>query len=142
MNRKLSNVYLTDEKQTVQRMSMQQANQGKRKWTVRERIISVVAVLFVVGLLWPYFNATSQTATYQQQLDRAKAENKQAVVKQREVVQDYQRVQDPDYLAGVARRDYYYSKPGEIVFILKDEPKEHQQSGSEEQDEASNQEQE
>ena len=34
------------------------------------------------------------------------------------LLQEYLKLQDPEYLAEIARRDYYYAKPGEIIFDL------------------------
>ena len=54
----------------------------------------------------------------QDQLVQAKAEQELAIKQNRELFQATQQLKDPQYLEDVARRDYYYTKPGEIIFEL------------------------
>lgn len=96
---------------------------SKKRRTFRERLIVVMAGLAVIYCGFLLGRTFYQTKAYEQNLSDAKAENAVAVVQQREVAREHQQLEDPDYLEGVARRDYRYSKPGEIVFILKDEGK-------------------
>ncbi|MDO4431717.1 MAG: septum formation initiator family protein [Aerococcaceae bacterium] len=81
--------------------------------------IGAVMVLAMLGV--PLVRALQQQNDYQKQYEQAKNANQQAVIQHRQVAEEHQRLQDSDYLAGVARRDYYYTKPGEMVFILKGE---------------------
>lgn len=110
---------------------------GKRRRTLREKVIASVAAVAVLYCGVSLGRTIYQTNAYEQQLVSAKAENEVAIVQQREVTREHQQLQDPDYLEGVARRDYRYSKPGEIVFILKDEGKQikgFEQESSQEED--------
>lgn len=52
------------------------------------------------------------------QLTQVQANHNQIVEKNRQAQQEFNLVQDEEYLEDVARRDYYYSKEGEIIFDL------------------------
>lgn len=56
-----------------------------------------------------------------EQLAQVQTAHKQAVNTNREAQQAYQMVKDPDYLAQIARKDYFYSKEGEIIFDFVEE---------------------
>ena len=69
----------------------------------------------------PLISTINKTAGFQQEYEKAKVTNQQAVENNRLIQEEYQRVNDPEYLADVARRDYYYTKSGEIIFVLPEE---------------------
>lgn len=82
----------------------------------------VAACVCAIGLCAvPLYKTISNAESYKQEFEKAKATNQQAVENNRLIQEEYQRVNDPDYLADVARRDYYYTKSGEIIFVLPEE---------------------
>ena len=75
--------------------------------------------LFVIGMLAiPLFKAYQTGQVALKDYKEAQANNIQAVENNRIIQAEYQRSNDPSYLEDIARRDYYYSKQGEIIFIL------------------------
>ncbi|WP_124058186.1 FtsB family cell division protein [Vaginisenegalia massiliensis] len=83
--------------------------------TKRIALLGVVAVL-ITGV--PLINTLAQSVSQNTKLEAAKAANKVAIQQNKEVADELQRLKDPSYLAEIARRDYYYSKEGEIIFDL------------------------
>lgn len=67
-----------------------------------------------IPLLSTLSHSTEVAYTFQQ----TQQAHNQAVQQNRAVQQEYLKLQDPEYLADIARRDYYYAKPGEIIFDL------------------------
>lgn len=106
-------------------MAQQSVQTMKRmERSVLERVRQLFVVMILVGTLVGvvtgiYFTHKGQVAA-QTAFEMAKLEQDKVIAKQRRIAKDYQRVQDPDYIAGLARRDYYYSKPGELIFELED----------------------
>lgn len=76
------------------------------------------AAIALAGL--PLLNTMSRSTEVAQNFEQTQQAHNQAVQQNRAVQQEYLRLQDPDYLAEIARRDYYYAKPGEIIFDLGD----------------------
>ena len=85
---------------------------------VRRIIIGLGFAGAVVLTGLPLWQTYQQQTTYEKQLEQAKVEKEQAVQQNRDVFQVTQQLKDPNYLEDVARRDYYYTKPGEIIFEL------------------------
>ena len=98
--------YKLDPQESVQTSSPRQTKQphshGRR---LIFHVILIGALAFAGIPLW---------RAYQE----VKADQEQAVKENREVFQATQQMKDPAYLEDVARRDYYYTKPGEIIFEL------------------------
>lgn len=66
----------------------------------------------------PLLSTMSHSTEVAQNFKQTQQAHNQAVQQNRAVQQEYLRLQDPEYLTEIARRDYYYAKPGEIIFDL------------------------
>lgn len=105
--------------------TMAQYNRNKTKQTAKGKyqkqfniLFGVICVVFVVLASASLMkNVVKRQATLEQ-LTQVQAKHDQAVEKNRQAQQEYNQVQDDEYLEQVARRDYYYSKDGEIIFDL------------------------
>ena len=86
--------------------------------SIRKVIIYGLSLLAMVGGSLFVYQANQQQVQQEQILMQAKEENAEATAKNRELFQATQQLKDPQYLEQVARRDYYYTKPGETVFEL------------------------
>lgn len=93
----------------------------------RHNLRKVITFLIGIGCMALLaFNSYSLVQTIQkrsimlEQLAQVQVAHKQAVNTNREAQQEYQLVKDSEYLAQIARRDYYYSKKGEIIFDLEE----------------------
>lgn len=91
----------------------------KGKYQKQFNIVFTVVCLLLIGAacLSLMKNIGKKQATLEQ-LTQVQAKHNQAVEKNRQAQQEYKQVQDSEYLEQVARRDYYYSKEGEIIFDL------------------------
>ncbi|UUX32886.1 FtsB family cell division protein [Fundicoccus culcitae] len=74
----------------------------------------IVLSIFVVPLYQTYTQSQQVKSEYEQ----AVADNTQAAQRYQTVQDEFQLLQNPEYIAEIARRDYYYSKPNEIIFDL------------------------
>lgn len=134
MTRKLSHYSLG--KRREERSMPPNEFPGKKHRTIREKLILAGAASAIIYCAVSLGRTIYQTGAYEDKLQQAKTAKDVAIVQHREVAREHEQLQDPDYLTGVARRDYRYSKPGEIVFILKDEGKQikgFEQANSEEE---------
>ncbi|MGO4929489.1 FtsB family cell division protein [Fundicoccus sp. Sow4_F4] len=76
------------------------------------------AALALAGI--PLLRTMSHSTEVARNFEQTQQAHNQTVQQNRAVQQEYLRLQDPEYLAEIARRDYYYAKPGEIIFDLGD----------------------
>ncbi|MBG9980674.1 septum formation initiator family protein [Facklamia sp. DSM 111018] len=88
------------------------------------RLVLTVLGLLIMGLVaYPLFKTIDSTQSVKSQLVEAE-KNYQLAQEYYETVKDeHERSQDPEYLAKIARRDYYYTDDGEIVFDIGEDGK-------------------
>ena len=77
-----------------------------------------LSLLIVGGTQYIYARNQEQLAL--EQLEQAKQQEQQAIAELVATKEEYLLMQDPEYLQEVARRDYYYSNPGEIIFEIEE----------------------
>lgn len=94
----------------------------KRKKSKRRRIkllgLFMVAFLVWASSLWLDQREALQTKT--EELEIVKVKVQEANEKQLEISYQIKRLHDKDYIAEVARRDFFLSRPGEIIFKVPD----------------------
>lgn len=93
----------------------------RRSLTMQTAFVVAFCLVMLVLVGIPLYQSYSQMQVNQDQYQQAQAENRQVVENNRLIQREYQKFIDPDYLEEIARRDYYYSKNGEIIFILPEE---------------------
>lgn len=105
--------------------TMAQYNRNKSKKTIKGKyqkqfnfFFTVVCLLLTGAACLSLMNNIGKKQATLEQLTQVQAKHNQAVEKNRQAQQEYNQVQDSEYLEQVARRDYYYSKEGEIIFDL------------------------
>lgn len=97
-------------------LSQDQPKQGYKTLIIGLLCLAVL-IVFAIPLVKTYIDSQ----TYQAAYEAEQAANKQAVEQNRLIQADYQQVNNPEYIEDIARRDYYYSKEGELIFILPEE---------------------
>lgn len=116
-------VYLP--KRHVKRRVMAQpqpaSNEVKASFNARTLIIFALGIVAVILASVPLVQAYKEAGMVTQELQTVREQEKEAMQENIQAQEQYKHMQDPEYLADVARRDYYYSKPGEIIFDLSDD---------------------
>ncbi|MBZ6527059.1 septum formation initiator family protein [Aerococcaceae bacterium DSM 111021] len=82
--------------------------------------VLAIGIIGVTLATVPLVQAYWESEVLTQELATAKEQEKEAMQENIQAQEEYKHMQDAEYLADVARRDYYYSKPGEIIFDLGD----------------------
>lgn len=115
-------VYLPNKGQRGRSMAEVIPNKPASKQSFGIRTMGIIILgIVVVGLsTFPLLQALSDSQETTQTLKDTKQAEKEAMQENIQAQEEYKHMQDPDYLSDVARRDYYYSKPGEIIFELND----------------------
>lgn len=120
----MTNVYKNHKSSEVDLSELpDQKMKGQNSPSKRLFIIFTCILVMCVAAI-PLIKTWIQTHEYKAKFEEAKHQNQQAVEANRQIQAQYQQVNNPEYLEEVARRDYYYSKDGEIIFILPEDAKE------------------
>lgn len=96
-------------------------------------VVFLICLVFIILAAWAYKDALDKSILAQEQLGNAQAQHAEVVEENKLAQQENNRRQSEDYLGQIARRDYYYSKEGEIIFHFEDE---NQESDVQENDQA------
>lgn len=112
-NQKILNFEKPKASQVSTEMHMKKAKRSYMSFFVH--FAAIICLAFALISCVRAHKALSQS---QAQLTEAQTAFKQTQNKYQAVQLEYQRSQDPEYLAKLARRDYFYSKEGEIIFDI------------------------
>lgn len=82
--------------------------------------VALLCILLLTFFLSAIKSALDSRALALEELGQVQTVYQQAVENNRLAQQERNQVQDADYMGQIARRDYYYSKPGEIIFQFED----------------------
>lgn len=94
----------------------------KRKRLFRRlALFGVVAFIMVTSLTSYHFNQRALKKEKVGELIELQNEKDQLVDKQKELREEIKLLQDEDYVLQIARRDYFFSNEGEVIFKLPDE---------------------
>ncbi len=77
-------------------------------------LVGMVAVILVMGL--GIFNQWKQANALDQKIEQAKVEKDSAEKQKETLTQQVELLQSDEYIAKLARSEYYLSKSGEIIF--------------------------
>ena len=77
-------------------------------------LVGLVAIILVLGL--GIFNQIKQANTLDQKIEQAKVEKDSAEKQKETLTQQVELLQSDEYIAKLARSEYYLSKSGEIIF--------------------------
>jgi len=93
---------------------------ARRKQKLKRRLI-VLGILFVIIFSGMMYKQALLESTLEMKINEKERllEEFQALKQEgNKLEQEIDRLQEPDYIAKIARRDYYLSKEGEIIFQL------------------------
>lgn len=93
----------------------------KQQHLVRKSFLFIGAVVILLVFGIPLYQTYTQSQEVQAEYEVAVKENEEAIKQYEMIKQEHQLLQDPNYIAEIARRDYFYSKPNEIIFDLGDD---------------------
>ena len=85
---------------------------------LRSIVFHLLAVSIVGMAILPLCRTYSEQRKIMEKFKQAQEANNQANSKQIEAKRLAEQLKDPTFLVNVARSDYYYSLPGEIIFEL------------------------
>lgn len=77
-------------------------------------LVGMAAIILVLGL--GIFNQIKQANTLDQKIEQAKVEKDSAEKQKETLTQQVELLQSDEYIAKLARSEYYLSKSGEIIF--------------------------
>lgn len=91
-----------------------EVNSGARR---RLAIWLAVCTIFVAWAGLQLFHQTGKIAAKRSELEQAEQKLQQTVTMKQELLTKIERLHDPEYVAELARKEYYMTREGEIIFV-------------------------
>lgn len=104
----------------TQAKTLQAHRERKQKRKVRRRIsvILLIGSLFIIGLSLRIWNSTQSISKMEKERQQAEVVLKKTENNQEQLNMQIKRLEDENYVAKLARSQYYLSKDNEIIFSL------------------------
>lgn len=104
----------------IKQREQEMERQLKKRRGLRRRLSVLAVIAFALGCI-SFVALYSQAAAFEEKkLEKAQLTEQleQLQAEEKRLHQDIKNYNDLDYIAEIARRDYYLSKPGETLFKL------------------------
>ncbi|MDV2583240.1 septum formation initiator family protein [Alkalibacillus haloalkaliphilus] len=117
--KKINTTYVKQQEQHLER------KQREKKLLIRRLVAFGVLFTIIVGTLSLYF-FQQQTihSEKESEYEQLQSELQAQLEEQEELEREVELLNDVDYLLQIARKDYFFSKEGEIIFTLPEEEEE------------------
>lgn len=115
-----SSVRVRRKKMNQKNFSTQIVEKKKQKKSVMGIILSLCCICLIVITCMSLKKIVDQKDAALERLAQAQEQYDQAVMQNRTAQRTQQEMLNSDYLSQIARRDYYYSKEGEIIFDIEE----------------------
>ncbi|WP_240377877.1 FtsB family cell division protein [Bacillus piscicola] len=106
-------------KQSKEQEKLQAIRDKRRRGLVR-RLTALAAVGVMIAVVFTVILVSQWSTIEAKQAEKEELENKleELQVEEKRLKQEVKNYNDLDYIAEIARRDYYLTKPGETLFKL------------------------
>jgi cell division protein DivIC len=84
----------------------------------KKRVLGLIGLISGFCFSWFYHSQLTELATLQNELDQKKATLIQLKVEEELLQREIKNLGDYDYVAELARREFFLSKENEIIFVL------------------------
>lgn len=114
-----SNIRRIQSQYVEEQFLLQEKLARRKKGLIRRLTISTVGIIIFIG--FTFFTISNQNKLIQEQeatKSRLEEELQALQNKEEELLLEIENLHDPEYIADIARRDFYLSNPGETLFPL------------------------
>ncbi|MCI1695323.1 FtsB family cell division protein [Aneurinibacillus aneurinilyticus] len=92
----------------------------------RMRLLQIIVVLFLSWAGYTYYSQSEQLASKQSELVNLQREVTKVEEDKKQLELQVKRMNDQEYISELARKNFFLSKEGEIIFLTPDENKKKQ----------------
>ncbi|HJV47546.1 MAG TPA: septum formation initiator family protein [Bacillota bacterium] len=97
--------------------TLEKRKKGQKR---RKRLLGILMILFCIWAGFTWRDQQSTLMTKKEELSKVQQITDQVKLENEELSYQVNRLNDKEYIAEIARRDYHLSKPGEVIFITPD----------------------
>ncbi|AOM84615.1 FtsB family cell division protein [Salisediminibacterium beveridgei] len=116
---------LTEEVERKHRIYEEQRLKRRRGLMRRLSVFAAVILLFTGFAGFTIYQQSEQMAEQEAEIARLEVQQQELKSEELRLESEIESLQDPEYIAEIARRDFFLTKPGETLFQIP----EHQETG-------------
>ncbi|MEH7463459.1 septum formation initiator family protein [Bacillus thuringiensis] len=116
--RELKERYVLEQNPNSVKEHIIQSNEGRRRIYRRLALFLAFAFVVIVSIGVTFYQQNSMINAKETKVKELEKETNVVTTKEKQLKDEIQKLQDEDYVLEIARRDYYFSKPGEIIFPI------------------------
>ncbi len=87
---------------------------GQRR---RKKLLAIIIIPFCVWAGFTWYDQQLALLTKKEELTKVQQQYDQVKLENEELNYQVNKLNDKEYIAEIARRDYHLAKPGEVIFI-------------------------
>lgn len=90
---------------------------GRKGQKRRKKLLAVIIIPFCVWAGFTWYDQQSALLSKKEELTKVQQQYDQVKLENEELNYQVKKLNDKEYIAEIARRDYHLAKPGEVIFI-------------------------
>ncbi|HDX9579338.1 septum formation initiator family protein [Bacillus cytotoxicus] len=116
--RELKQKYVLEQDPKSVKEHIIQSNESRRHVYRRLALFLAFAFVVIVSVSVTFYNQNSAVNAKEAKVKELEKETNVLTTKEKQLKDEIQKLHDENYVLEIARRDYYFSKPGEIIFPI------------------------
>ncbi|ENQ3108298.1 cell division protein DivIC [Bacillus sp. 491mf] len=116
--RELKQKYVLEQNPNSVKRHIIQSNEGRKRVYRRLALFLAVAFVAIVSVSVIFYQQNSAINTKEAKVKELEKETNVLMTKEEQLKEEIKKLHDENYVLEIARRDYYFSKPGEIIFPI------------------------
>ena len=116
--RELRQRYVSEQNPISAKEHIIQSNDSRKRLYRRLALFFVFAFVIIVSVSVTFYKQNSLINAKEAKVKELKKETDTLTTKEKKLKDEVQKLHDEDYVLEIARRDYYFSKPEEIIFPI------------------------
>lgn len=116
--RELKQGYVLEQDPNSVKRHIIQSNEGRRRVYRRLAVFFAFAFVAIVSISVVFYQQNSAINAKEAKVNELEKETNVLTTKEKQLKDEIQKLHDENYVLEIARRDYYFSKPGEIIFPI------------------------
>lgn len=90
---------------------------GRKGQKRRKKLLAAIMIPFCVWAGFTWYDQQSALLSKKEELTKVQQQYDQVKLENEELNYQVKKLNDKEYIAEIARRDYHLAKPGEVIFI-------------------------
>lgn len=119
--RELRKTYVRENPIPSSQHTIQSDSKNKKRFIRRLTLFLTFSLTVIISLSVTFYKQEAAVNKQQAEIEKLTKELDELKTEERNVRDEIQKLNDDDYIAKIARRDYFFSKEGEVIFPISKE---------------------